>query len=106
MWRWLFPVISGGSRIVGKRAIGQSGKVGYPLDEVLLLAPMAVVAGAKGFTDIARFGEKKQELLRRFRHVRNGTPSRDHPGDLFAALDSPFSGPGRSGAALSPGCRG
>src|SRR6516164_5682810 len=29
--------------------------------------------------DIARFGEKKIELLRRFRPFKNGTPSHDHP---------------------------
>jgi len=66
----------------------QAGKVTYPLDEVLLLALMAVLAGAEGFTDIARFGEKKLELLRRFRPFHNGTPSHDHLGDLFAALDA------------------
>lgn len=66
----------------------QAGKVAYPLDEVLLLALMAVLAGAEGFTDIARFGEKKLELLRRFRPFHNGTPSHDHLGDLFAALDA------------------
>ena len=66
----------------------QAGKVVYPLDEVLLLALMAVLAGAEGFTDIARFGEKKLELLRRFRPFSNGTPSHDHLGDLFAALDA------------------
>jgi hypothetical protein len=66
----------------------QAGKVAYPLDEVLLLALMAVLAGAEGFTDIARFGEKKLALLRRFRPFRNGTPSHDHLGDLFAALDA------------------
>ena len=66
----------------------QAGKVAYPLDEVLLLALMAVLAGAEGFTDIARFGEKKLELLRRFRPFHNSTPSHDHFGDLFAALDA------------------
>lgn len=66
----------------------QVGKVVYPLDEVLLLALMAVLAGAEGFTDIARFGEKKLDLLRRFRPFRNGTPSHDHLGDIFAALDA------------------
>jgi hypothetical protein len=66
----------------------QVGKVAYPLDEVLLLALIAVLARAEGFTDIARFGEKKLALLRRFRPFRNGTPSHDHLGDLFAALDA------------------
>lgn len=69
----------------------QAGKVSYPLHEVLLLALLlallAVLTGAGGFTDIARFGERKISLLRCFRPFANGTPSRDHLGDLFAALD-------------------
>src|SRR5665811_1357365 len=52
----------------------QAGKVDYPLPEVLLLILLAVLAGAEAFTDIARFGERKIELLRRFRPYVNGTP--------------------------------
>ena len=37
----------------------QPGKVLYPLDEMLLLSLLAVLAGAETFTDMARFGEKK-----------------------------------------------
>ena len=55
----------------------QLGKVIYPLDEVLLLCLLAVLAGAEAFVDIARFGEKKIDLLRRFRSFRDGTPSHD-----------------------------
>jgi predicted transposase YbfD/YdcC len=66
----------------------QQGKVDYPLAEILLLCLLAVLAGAEAFTDIARFGEKKIELLRRFRPFKNGTPSHDHLGDIFATLDS------------------
>src|SRR5438046_2921462 len=66
----------------------QRGKVTYPLDEVLLLCLLAVLAGAETFVDIARFGEKKLELLRRFRPFRDGTPSHDHLGDIFATLDA------------------
>jgi predicted transposase YbfD/YdcC len=66
----------------------QAGKVTYPLDEILLLALLAVLAGAEGFTDIARFGEKKLSLLRRFRPFVDGTPSHDHLGDIFATLDA------------------
>jgi hypothetical protein len=62
-----------------------NGKVMYPLDEVLLLA---VLAGAESFVDIARFGCKKLDLLRRFRPFADGTPSHDHLGDIFAALDA------------------
>ena len=66
----------------------QPGKVVYPLDEVLLLCLLAVLAGAESFTDIARFGVKKLDLLRRFRPFRNGTPAHDHLGDIFATLDA------------------
>ena len=66
----------------------QRGKIMYPLDEVLLLTLLAVLAGADSFVEIARFGEKKRDLLRRFRPFRDGTPSHDHLGDIFAALDA------------------
>lgn len=66
----------------------QRGKVVYPLDEVLLLCLLAVLAGAETFVDIARFGDKKLELLRRFRPFRDGTLSHDHLGDIFATLDA------------------
>src|ERR1700720_1839908 len=66
----------------------QASKVNYPLPEVLLLILLAVLAGAEPFTDIARFGERKIELLRRFRPYVNGTPSHDHLGDIFATLDA------------------
>src|ERR1022692_2139615 len=66
----------------------QRGKVMYPLDEVLLLALLAVLAGAESFVDIARFGRMKLEFLRRFRPFLDVTPSHDHLGDIFAALDA------------------
>src|SRR5665647_2482312 len=66
----------------------QAVKVIYPLDEVLLLSLLAVLAGAEAFTDIARFGDKKLELLRRFRPFLDGTPPHDRIGDIFAALDA------------------
>jgi predicted transposase YbfD/YdcC len=66
----------------------QHGKVIYPLNEVLLLCLLAVLAGAETFVDIARFGQKKIELLRRFLPFRDGTPSHDHLGDIFATLDA------------------
>jgi len=66
----------------------QRGKVTYPLEEVLLLCLLAVLGGAETFVDIARFGEKKLGLLRRFRPFRDGTPSHDHLGDIFATLDA------------------
>lgn len=66
----------------------QAGKVTYPLEEILLLCLLAVLAGAETFVDMARFGEKKLDLLRRFRPFRDGTPVHDHLGDIFATLDA------------------
>jgi predicted transposase YbfD/YdcC len=65
----------------------QPGKVAYRLDEILLLALLSILAGAEGFTDMARFGQKKLPLLQRFLPFANGTPSHDHLGDIFASLD-------------------
>jgi predicted transposase YbfD/YdcC len=66
----------------------QPGKVTYPLAEVLLLCLLAVLAGAESFTEIALFGTKKLELLRRFRPFKDGTPAHDHLGDILAVLDA------------------
>ena len=66
----------------------QPGKVIYPLPEVLLLCLLAVLAGAETFVDIARFGEKKIDVLRRFRPFRHGTPAHDHLGDILSVLDA------------------
>lgn len=66
----------------------QRAKVVYPLAEVVLLCLLAVLAGAETFVDIARFGEKKLDLLRRFKPFRDGTPSHDHLGDILATLDA------------------
>ena len=63
-------------------------KVIYPPGEVLLLALLAVLAGAETFTDIARFGENKLDLLRRFRPFLRETPPHDRLGEIFAALDA------------------
>jgi hypothetical protein len=66
----------------------QRGKITYPLDEILLLCLLAVLAGAETMVDIALFGRKKLALLRRFRPFRDGTPAHDHLGDILAALDA------------------
>jgi predicted transposase YbfD/YdcC len=66
----------------------QRAKVLYPLDEVLLLCLLAVLAGAETITDMARFGDKKLAFLRRFRPFADGTPAHDHLGDILASLDA------------------
>ena len=66
----------------------QRGKVLYPLDEVLLLVLLGVIAGCESWVEIARYGEKKLALLRRFRPFKDAPPSHDQLGDIFAVLDA------------------
>ena len=66
----------------------QRAKVLYPLDEILLLVLLGVLAGCESWVEIAKFGEKKLDLLCRFRPFKDGTPSHDQLGDIFAALDA------------------
>jgi predicted transposase YbfD/YdcC len=66
----------------------QHGKVTYPLDEILILCLLAVLAGAECFTEIALFGVKKLGFLRRFRPFKDGTPDHGHLGDILAVLDA------------------
>ncbi len=66
----------------------QHGKVLYPLDVVLLLVLLGVIAGCESWVEIARYGEKKLALLRRFCPLVDGTPSHDQLGDIFAVLEA------------------
>ena len=47
-----------------------------------------MIAGCECWVEIARFGDKKLDLLRRFRPFEDGTPSHDQLGDIFAVLDA------------------
>src|SRR5258707_11075888 len=67
----------------------QAGKVDYPLPEVLLLILLAVLAGAEAFTDIARFGERKIELLRRVLPPVNRTPPPPQFSRIFSSPHAP-----------------
>lgn len=66
----------------------QASKVHYPLDEVLLLVLCAVISGADGWVEVATWGKKKLDFLRRFLPYECGTPSHDQLGTLFGALDA------------------
>lgn len=69
------------------RIHSSAAKKMYPLDEILLLCLLGVLAGAETIVDIGRFGEKKRELLRRFRPFRDGTPSHDSLDAAEASLN-------------------
>jgi predicted transposase YbfD/YdcC len=59
----------------------------YDLWEVLFIALLAALCGAEGFTDMAEFGEAKEELLRHFLELKHGVPSHDTFTNVFRALD-------------------
>jgi predicted transposase YbfD/YdcC len=66
----------------------QSGKVLYPLEEIMLLVLCGQLAGADGFVETARWGAMNLDFLRRFRPFVYGVPSHDALSDLFNALDA------------------
>jgi DDE_Tnp_1-associated len=57
----------------------QQGEITYPLDEILLLCLLAVLAGAETFVDIALFGCKKLTLPPVQGWHPRTRPSRRHP---------------------------
>ena len=69
----------------------QAVKVVYPLGEVLLLALLAVLAGADTLTDLARFGAGSDRSRRELRRMTR------------SAISLPPSMPDSSSAASLPG---
>jgi len=49
----------------------------YPLEEIILIAFLAVLGNANGWKDIANFGKKKEKWLRKFLKLEYGIPSHD-----------------------------
>ena len=60
----------------------------HPLINILTIALCAIVAGAEGWTDVENFGKQKQTWLSQFLDLRNGIPSHDTFGRVFARLDA------------------
>lgn len=63
------------------------GRFFYPLEEILFLSISAVVSGSDSWTSICTFGQIKLDWLRKFYPYKNGIPSHDVLGKLFARLD-------------------
>ncbi len=59
----------------------------HPLVEILFIALAAVLCGAQGPSDMARFGEAKESFLRTLLPLEHGIPSHDTFGRVFGALD-------------------
>jgi len=64
------------------------GNYGYPLNEIIFLVISAVISGADSWTSIETFGNSKLNWLQQFLPYKNGIPSDDVLGKLFARLNS------------------
>jgi predicted transposase YbfD/YdcC len=58
----------------------------HKLDEVLVIAILAVLCDCAKFTEMELFGQEREEWLRTFLTLEHGIPSHDTFGDVFAAL--------------------
>lgn len=65
----------------------QQSKVRYPLNEVLLVAFLAVMCDANTWADMERLGNAKLRWLRRFAPFRAGVPSHDTFRYVLGLLD-------------------
>lgn len=59
----------------------------HPLINIITIALCAIIAGAETWTDVESFGQNKQAWLSRFLDLKNGIPSHDTFGRVFASLD-------------------
>jgi predicted transposase YbfD/YdcC len=59
----------------------------HRLDDILGITLCAVICGADSFEEIERFGEAREQWLRRYFELPNGIPSHDTFNRVLAALD-------------------
>ena|ERR1051326_3176069 len=74
-------------RIFGKLPDPRSANRQHELLEILFIAFLAILCGAEGAADMARFGRSKEALLRRFLRLEHGIPSHDTFSRVFRVLD-------------------
>lgn len=60
----------------------------HSLEDILFLTITAVISGADNFVEVEAFGKEKKEWLSKFLKLKNGIPSHDTIGRLFAAIDA------------------
>jgi predicted transposase YbfD/YdcC len=59
----------------------------HALDEIMMIALVAMLCGAESCVDMALFGRSKEPLLRRFLRLPGGVPSHDTFSRIFRLLD-------------------
>ena len=67
----------------------QQGKIKYKLVEVVVMAIIAVTAGAEHWSEIAMYCKAKQDILKKTYHLEleNGTPTEDTFQRIFAIIN-------------------
>lgn len=73
--------------IFGKLEDPRASNRRHDMLEVLFIALLAIMAGADGAAEMARFGRAKEELLRQFLPLENGVPSHDTFSRVFRLLE-------------------
>ena len=68
----------------------QAWKVVYPLPEILLVVLCATLGGAEDFVEVARWGQRKLDFLRRLLPYERGIASHDTLNDVMNALPAPL----------------
>ena len=68
----------------------QAWKVVYPLPEILLVVLCATLGGAEDFVEVARWGQRKLDFLRRLLPYERGIASHDTLTDVMNALPAPL----------------
>lgn len=63
------------------------GMIDYPLEEILLITFLAVLANASTWKDISLFGQSKKRWLKKFIPLQNGIPSHDTFRRVFSLID-------------------
>lgn len=60
----------------------------HRLEDLIIIAILAVICGADSWTDIEQFGNDKKDWLESFLTLPNGIPSHDTFGRVFAMIDA------------------
>jgi predicted transposase YbfD/YdcC len=61
--------------------------ISHDLVETLIIAILAVICGARTFTEMEVFGKERLDWLKTFLKLKYGIPSHDTFGDIFSALN-------------------
>lgn len=64
------------------------GMTQYPLEEIILIAFLAVLGNASTWAEMEYFGKSNQRWLKKFLKLKNGTPSHDTFRRVFALIDT------------------